>query len=202
MTFRNSLSFDGNQAWIQIPVLKFASYVTLNKCLNYSDSLVLPCVNGRQSSSVAASIKLNHVIFFLVDTKWIGIYIQLPFNLPHFILSSYFVVYMQIIQFTGKFIKYSQIEYSLKGILLKYNLYSSSPVVMYGCESWTIKKAEHRGIDGLKLWFWSRLLRVFWTERRSNQSILKEINPEYSLEGLMLKLKLQNCDHLMWRVDS
>ena len=68
---------------------------------------------------------------------------------------------------------------------------------MYGCESWTIKKAEPWGIDALKLWFWSRLLRVFWTERRSNQSILMEINPEYSLEGLMLKLKLQYCDHLM-----
>ena len=64
------------------------------------------------------------------------------------------------------------------------------PVVMYGCESWTIKKVEHWKIDGFKLWFWRRLLRVPWTERKSNQSVLKEINPEYSLEGLMLKLKL------------
>ena len=70
-------------------------------------------------------------------------------------------------------------------------------VVMYGCESWTIKKAEHRRIDAFELWFWSRLLRVPWTARRSNQSILKEINPEYSLEGLMLKLKLQYFGHLM-----
>ena len=71
------------------------------------------------------------------------------------------------------------------------------PVVMYGCESWTIKKAEHRRIDGFELWCWRRLLRVPWTARRSNQSILKEINPEYSLEKLMLKLKLQYFGHLM-----
>ena len=76
------------------------------------------------------------------------------------------------------------------------------PVVMYGCESWTIKKAEHRRIDAFELWCWRRLLRVPWTARRSNQSILKEINPEYSLEGLMLKLKLQYFGHLMWRTDS
>ena len=71
------------------------------------------------------------------------------------------------------------------------------PVAMYGCESWTVKKAERRRIDAFKLWCWRRLLRVPWTERRSNQSILKEINPEYSLEGLMLKLKLQSFGHLM-----
>ena len=71
------------------------------------------------------------------------------------------------------------------------------PVVMYGCESWTIKKAEHRRIDAFDLWCWKRLLRVPWTSRRSNQSILKEISPEYSLEGLMLKLKLQYFGHLM-----
>ena len=76
------------------------------------------------------------------------------------------------------------------------------PVVMYGCESWTIKKAEHRRIDAFELWCWRRLLRVPWTGRRSNQSILKEISPEYSLEGLMLKLKLQYFGHLMRRADS
>ena len=74
------------------------------------------------------------------------------------------------------------------------------PVVMYGCESWTIKKAE-RQIDAFELWCWRRLLRVPWTARRSNQSILKEISPEYSLEGLMLKLKLQSFGHLMQRAD-
>ena len=76
------------------------------------------------------------------------------------------------------------------------------PVVMYGCESWTVKKAESRRIDAFELWCWKRLLRVPWTVRRSNQSILKEISPEYSLEGLMLKLKLQYFGHLMQRTDS
>ena len=76
------------------------------------------------------------------------------------------------------------------------------PVVMYGCESWTIKKAEHQRIDAFELQGWRRLLRVPWTARKSNQSALKEISPEYSLEGLMLKLKLQYLGHLMRRTDS
>ena len=76
------------------------------------------------------------------------------------------------------------------------------PVVMYGCESWTVKKAECRRIDAFELWCWRRLLRVPWTARRPNQSILKEISPEYSLEGLILKLKFWYFDHLMWRTDS
>ena len=76
------------------------------------------------------------------------------------------------------------------------------PVVMYGCESWTLKKAERRRIDAFELWCWRRLLRVPWTARRSNKSILKEISPEMSLEGMMLKLKLQYFGHLMRRVDS
>ena len=76
------------------------------------------------------------------------------------------------------------------------------PVVMYGCESWTVKKGERQRIDAFELWCWRRLLRVLWTARRSNQSILKEISPGYSLEGVMLKLKLQYFGHLMQRVDS
>ena len=76
------------------------------------------------------------------------------------------------------------------------------PVVMYGCESWTVKKAEHRRMDAFELWCWRRLLRVPWTARRSNQSILREITPEYLVEGLMLKLKLQYFAHLMRRADS
>ena len=76
------------------------------------------------------------------------------------------------------------------------------PTVIYGCESWTIKKVEHWKIDAFELWCWRRLLRVSWTARKSNQSILKEISPEYSLKGLMLKLKLQYFGHLMWRTDS
>ena len=76
------------------------------------------------------------------------------------------------------------------------------PVVVYGCETWTTKKTEHRRMDAFELWCWTRLLRVPWTARRSNQSILKEISPGCLLEGLMLKLKLQYFGHLMWRVDS
>ena len=76
------------------------------------------------------------------------------------------------------------------------------PVVMYGCENWTIKKAEHQRTDAFKLWCWRRFFRVPWTARRSNQSILKEISPEHSLEGLMLKLKLQSFGHLMQGADS
>ena len=76
------------------------------------------------------------------------------------------------------------------------------PVVTYGCESWTIKQAQHQRIDAFELWCWRRLLKVPWTARRSNQSVLREINTEYSLEGLMLKLKLQYCGHLMRRTDS
>ena len=76
------------------------------------------------------------------------------------------------------------------------------PVVMYGCKSWTVKKAEHQRIDAFELWCWRRLFRVLWTARRSNQSILKEISPGISLEGIMLKLKLQYFGHLMRRVDS
>ena len=76
------------------------------------------------------------------------------------------------------------------------------PVVMYGCDSWTVKKAEHWRVDAFELWCWRRLLRVPWTARRSNQTILKEINPRCSLEGMMLKLKLQYFGHLMRRVDS
>ena len=76
------------------------------------------------------------------------------------------------------------------------------PLVVYGCESWTVEKAERRRIDAFKLWCWRRLLRVPWTARRSDQSILEEISPEYSLEGLMLKLKLQYFGHLMRRMDS
>ena len=89
-------------------------------------------------------------------------------------------------------------------MLIKFRLVKAMvfPVVMCGCESWTIKKAEHQRIDAFELWCWRRLLRVPWIARKSNQSILKEINPEYSLEGLMLKRKLQYFGHLMQRTDS
>ena len=96
-------------------------------------------------------------------------------------------------------LKSKDISLSTKFHLVKAMVF---PVVMYGCESWTIKKAEHRRIDAFELWCWRRLLRVPWTARRYNQSILKEISPGCSLEGLMLKLKLQYFSHLMRRADS
>ena len=96
-------------------------------------------------------------------------------------------------------LKSRDITLSTKVRLVKAMLF---PVVMYGCESWTRKKAERQRIDAFELWCWRRLLRVPWTARRSHQSILKEISPEYSLEGLMLKLKLQYFDHLMQGADS
>ena len=91
-------------------------------------------------------------------------------------------------------IKSRDITLSTKVHLVKAMVF---PVVMYGCESWTVKKAEHQNVDAFELWYWRRLLRVPWTARRSNQFILKEILPEYSLEGLMLKLKLQYFGHLI-----
>ena len=99
----------------------------------------------------------------------------------------------------GSIFKSRDIALPTKVYLVKAKVF---PVVMYGCESWTGKKAESRRIDAFELWCWRRLLRVPWTTRRSNQSILKEISPGYSLEGMMLKLKLQYFGHLMRRVDS
>ena len=98
-----------------------------------------------------------------------------------------------------RILKSKDITWPTKVCLVKAMVF---PVVMYGCESWTIKKAEHQRIDAFELWCWRRLLRVPWTARRSNQSILKEISPEYSLEGLRLKLKLQYFGHLRQRTDS
>ena len=99
----------------------------------------------------------------------------------------------------GSILKSRDITLPTKVCLVKVMVF---PVVMYGCESWTVKKAEHQRIDAFELWCWRRLLRVPWTARKSNQSILKEISPGCSLEGLTLKLKLQYFGHLIWRVDS
>ena len=99
----------------------------------------------------------------------------------------------------GSILKSRDITLSTKICLVKAIVF---PVVMYGCEHWTVKKAEHQRIDAFELWCWRRLLGAPWTARRSNQSILKEISPEYSLKELMLKLKLQYFSHLMWRTDS
>ena len=99
----------------------------------------------------------------------------------------------------GSIFKSRDITLPTKGRLVKAMVF---PVVMYGCESWTVKKAERRRIDAFELWCWRRLLSVPWTARRANQSILKQISPGCSLEGMMLKLKLQYFGHLKWRVDS
>ena len=107
--------------------------------------------------------------------------------------------YLRLLIFLDSILKSRDITLPTKVHLVKAMVF---PVVMYGCVSWTIKKAEHRRIDAFELWGWRRLLRVPWTARRSNQSILKEISPGYSLEGLMLKLKLQYFGHLMLRADS
>ena len=104
-----------------------------------------------------------------------------------------------LLLFSDSILKSRDITLSTKVHLVKAMVF---PVVMYGCENWTIKKAERWRIDAFELWCWRRLLRVPWTARRSNQSILMEISPEYSLGGLMLKLKLQYFGHLMWRTDS
>ena len=105
----------------------------------------------------------------------------------------------KVIANLGSILKSRDITLSTKVYPVKAMVF---PVVIYGCESWNTKKVEHRRIDAFQLWCWRRLLRVPWTTRRSNQSILKEISPECSLAGLMLKLKLQCFGHLMWRVDS
>ena len=105
----------------------------------------------------------------------------------------------KVITNLGSIFKSRDINLPTKVCLVKAMLF---PMAMYGCESWTVKKAEHRRIDAFELWCWRRLLRVPWTARRSNQSILKEISPGISLEGMMLKLKLQYFGHLMRRVDS
>ena len=106
---------------------------------------------------------------------------------------------MKVMTNLDSILKSGDITLSTKVCLVKAMVF---PVVMYGCESWNLKKAEHRRIDAFELWSWRRLLRVPWTARRSNQSMLKEISSGCSLEGLMLKPKLQYFGHLMWRVDS
>ena len=106
---------------------------------------------------------------------------------------------MKVMIYLDSILKSSDITFPTNFLLVKAMVF---PVVMYGCESWTVKKAEHRRIDAFELWCWRRLLRVPWTARRSNQSILNEIGPGCSLEGLMLKLKLQYFGHLMRRGDS
>ena len=114
-------------------------------------------------------------------------------------IKRYLLLWRKVMTNLDGILKSRDITLSTKVHLVKVIVF---PVVMYGCESWTIRKAEHQRIDAFQLRCWRRLLRVPWTARRSNRSIPKQINPEYSLEGLMLKLKLQYFDHLMQRTDS
>ena len=114
-------------------------------------------------------------------------------------IKSHVLLWRKAMTNLNSILKSRDITFPTKVHLVKAIIF---PVVMYECESWTIKKAKHWRTDAFELWCWRRLLRVPWTSRRSNQSILKEISPEYSLEGLMLKLKLQNFGHLIWRTDS
>ena len=114
-------------------------------------------------------------------------------------IKRYFLLGRKAMTNLDNILKSRDITLSTKVRLVKGIVF---PVVMYGCESWTIKQVEHRRTDAFELWCWRRLLRVSWTARRPNQSILKEISPEYSLEGLMLKLKLQYFGHLIRRTDS
>ena len=114
-------------------------------------------------------------------------------------IKRHFLLRRKVMINLGSILKSRDITLPTEVCLVKAMVF---PVVMYGSESWTIKKAEHQIIDAFELWCWRRLSRVPWTARISNQSILKEISPEYSLEGLMLKLKLQYFGHLMWRTDS
>ena len=131
-------------------------------------------------------VDLQCCISFSCTARW--------FIHTHIHLYTYIYIYI-----LDSILKSRDITLSTKVHLVKAMVF---PVVMYGCESWTVKKAEHRRINAFELWSWRKLLRVPWTDRRSNQSILKEISSGCSLEGLMLKLKLQNFGHLMWRADS
>ena len=132
-------------------------------------------------------------------SKWnINIY-KYKYIISYLYIKKRLLLGRRVITNLDSILKSRDITLSTKVHLVKAMVF---PVVMNGCESWTIKKAEHRRIDAFELWCWRRLLRVPWTARRSNQSILKEISPECSLEGLMLKLKLQYFGHLMRTADS
>ena len=129
----------------------------------------------------------------MVDFIFLGSKITVVGDFSHEI-KRYFLLGKKAVTNLVSILKSRDITLLTKDPIVKAMVF---PVVMYGCESWTIKKVEHQRMDAFELWCWKRLLRVPWTARRSNQLILKEINPEYSLEGLMLKLKLQYFGHLM-----
>ena len=134
----------------------------------------------------------------VIDFIFLGFKIAADANCSHEI-KRHLLLGRKAMTNLDSILKIRDITMTIKACIVKAIVF---PVVMYGCESWTIKKAQYQRIDTFELWCWKRLLRVPWTAKRSNQSILKEINPEYSLEGLMLKVKLQSFGHLMQRADS
>ena len=140
----------------------------------------------------------NSVFIFLLDFIFLGSKITADGDCSHGI-KRHLLLGRKVMTNRDSILKSRDITLSTKVRLLKAMVF---PVVMYGCENWTVKKPEHQRIDAFELWCWRRLLRVPWTARRSNHSILKEIRLGYSLEGLMLKLKLQHFGHLTGRVDS
>ena len=140
----------------------------------------------------------DFIFYFLTDFISLGSKITADGDCCHEIKRC-LLLWRRVMTNLDSILKSRDITLSTKVHLVKAMVF---PVVMYGCESWTIKKAERRRIDAFELWCWRRLLRVPWNAKKSNQSILKEISPGYSLEGLMLKLKLQYFGHLMWRVGS
>ena len=143
-------------------------------------------IDGETMETVASFI-------FLVST------ITADFNCRHEIKRCFLLGIKVVTNLLDSILKSRGISLPTKVCLVKAVVF---PVVIYGCKSWTIKKAEHRRTDAFELWCWRRLLRVPWTARRSNQSVLKDMSPEYSSEGLMLKLKFRLFGHLMWRMDS
>ena len=145
-----------------------------------------------------ALVAFSHFLF-LTLFKYSTFHFTLYWNIVHLQIKRHFLLGRKVMTNLDSILKSRDITLPTKVRLAKAMVF---PVVMYGCESWTMKKAEHQRIDAFELWCWRRLLRVPWTARRSNQSILKEISPGYSLGGLMLKLKLQYFGHLMWRADS
>ena len=150
------------------------------------------------------------LIGFFRQECWSGLPFPLPGNLPNSgikplspaSLASSGRFFITELQLTHEKHRFEMCGFTYTQILLNSKYYSTTPSVVYGCESWTVKKAECRRVDAFELWCWRRLLRVPWTTRRSNQSILKEISPGCSLEGLMLKLKLQYFGHLIRRAES
>ena len=178
-------------------------------CRNFMDRTCVPCIGRQVLNQGSPIISLNMFsapYSFLITHELVAVGV-LHFSGVLFILLYCFSLFFKQHNLCWSVFKYADFSLCQPKLIesLYWGPYSQSydfPIIMYGCESWTIKKAECQRIDAFELWCWKRLLRVPWTTRRSNQSILKEISPEYSLEGLMLKLKLQYFGHLTWRTDS